>query len=595
MIWYRRALEIRPDYADAHFNLASALERGGDGPAARRHWARYLELDPDSRWAEIAREWVSGEEPRVAGERAQGAPRRERRARARARLEARAEPAARGALRRARQSRHRARRRVRVRSGPTTSRGSPALADRERIDLTVVGPEGPLALGLVDALEARGRPVFGPSRAAAALESSKVFAKELFARHGIPTARFGAFDDPAAARAFVEELGGRAVVKADGLAAGKGAVVCRDPAEAARAIGDMLERRVFGDAGARVVVEEYLEGEEVSVFALTDGRTVCPLASAQDHKAVFDGDRGPNTGGMGAYSPAPVLDAAALGAGRPEPCSSRPIRGMAAEESPLPRRALRGPHADARRACGSSSTTCGSATRSARSSCSGWPTTSCRSARRSRRGAGCPRRWPGDRRPPRAWCSRPAGIRASIATGLPIEGIERAEARPGVTVFHAGTARREGGLDHRGWACPRRDRARRRHPRRGGGRLRRGGGDPLRRRALPARHRPPRPPAPRPAPRPADPVTGGRLVVDASRPAPSALEAAARVLRAGGLVAFPTETFYGLGAHALDESGGGPDLRGEGPAGRASPSSCSSTLSRWWSASRARCPTGRAG
>ena len=211
--------------------------------------------------------------------------------------------------------------------------GIVALADRERIDLTVVGPEGPLALGVADALEARGRPVFGPSRAAAALESSKVFAKELFVRHGIPTARFGVFDDPAAARAFVMELGGRAVVKADGLAAGKGAVVCRDPAEAAHAIGDMLERRVFGDAGARVVVEELLEGEEVSVFALTDGRTVCPLASAQDHKAVFDGDRGPNTGGMGAYSPAPALDPT-LARHVTETVLVPTIRGMAAEGRP---------------------------------------------------------------------------------------------------------------------------------------------------------------------------------------------------------------------------------------------------------------------
>ena len=144
------------------------------------------------------------------------------------------------------------------------------LVSRERIDLTVVGPEGPLALGLVDALTARRHLAFGPSRAAAALESSKAFAKDLFDRHGIPTARFGTFDDPAAARAFVAELGGRAVVKADGLAAGKGAVLCADRVEADRAIHDMLERRVFGEAGARVVVEEYLDGEEVSVFALTD-------------------------------------------------------------------------------------------------------------------------------------------------------------------------------------------------------------------------------------------------------------------------------------------------------------------------------------
>src|SRR5262245_25440607 len=178
-----------------------------------------------------------------------------------------------------------------------------SLAERERIDLTVVGPEVPLTLGLADRLAARGRPVFGPTRLAAELEGSKVFAKRLFARHGIPTARFEAFAEPGAARDFVRALGGRAVVKADGLAAGKGAVVCDDVADADRAIGDMLERRAFGEAGARVVVEERLEGEELSFFALTDGERVCPLAAAQDHKAVFDGDRGPNTGGMGAYSP----------------------------------------------------------------------------------------------------------------------------------------------------------------------------------------------------------------------------------------------------------------------------------------------------
>jgi phosphoribosylamine--glycine ligase len=177
------------------------------------------------------------------------------------------------------------------------------LAERERIDLTVVGPEGPLALGLVDALEARGRLAFGPSRAAAALESSKAFAKALFARHGIPTARFGTFDEPGPARAFVEELGGRAVVKADGLAAGKGAVVCADRSEADRAISDMLERRVFGEAGARGG-RGTSRARRSSVFALTDGRTVCPLASPRTTKAVFDGDRGPNTGGW-EHSPAP--------------------------------------------------------------------------------------------------------------------------------------------------------------------------------------------------------------------------------------------------------------------------------------------------
>lgn len=208
------------------------------------------------------------------------------------------------------------------------------FAERERIDLTVVGPEVPLALGLADLLAERGLRVFGPTRAAAELESSKVFAKTLFARHGIPTARFAAFDGAERARAFARSLGGRVVVKADGLAAGKGAVVCEDPEAAGRAIGDMLERRVFGAAGARVVVEEFLEGEELSFFALTDGHRVCPLAAAQDHKAALDEDRGPNTGGMGAYSPPHVLDEA-LSATILDAVIRPTIHAMAAEGRPF--------------------------------------------------------------------------------------------------------------------------------------------------------------------------------------------------------------------------------------------------------------------
>jgi phosphoribosylamine--glycine ligase len=319
-----------------------------------------------------------------------------------------------------------------------------ALAERERIDLTLVGPEGPLALGLVDALEARGRPAFGPSRAAAALESSKVFAKDLFARHGIPTARFGSFDDPGAARAFVRELGGRAVVKADGLAAGKGAVLCADPAAAAQAIADMLERRVFGDAGARVVVEEYLEGEEVSVFALTDGRTVCPLASAQDHKAVFDGDRGPNTGGMGAYTPAPALDPALDGevfrtvlepTVRAMTAEGRPYRGVLYAGLMLTTAGVRVLEYNVR---------------------FGDPECQVLMLRLAddllplceavAAGRGLP--------PSVAWQPAAAvcvvlasgGYPGDYRTGLPIEGIERAAAHAGVTVFHAGTAQRDGHL-----------------------------------------------------------------------------------------------------------------------------------------------------
>ena len=182
------------------------------------------------------------------------------------------------------------------------------LARRERPDLVVVGPEVPLAMGLADRLRAAGFAVFGPSAAAARLESSKAFSKDVMARHGIPTARFRTFQDAAAARRYCRELGAPLVVKADGLAAGKGVIVCRALDEADRALARCLEERAFGASGLTVVVEEFLEGEEASFFALADGAAVLPLAGAQDHKTVFDGDQGPNTGGMGAYSPAPVLD-----------------------------------------------------------------------------------------------------------------------------------------------------------------------------------------------------------------------------------------------------------------------------------------------
>ncbi len=182
-----------------------------------------------------------------------------------------------------------------------------ALARRERPDLVVVGPEVPLALGLADRLREAGFAVFGPSAAAARLESSKAFSKELMARHGMPTARFRTFQDAAAARAYCRELGAPLVVKADGLAAGKGVIVCRSLDEADRALALCFEERAFGVSGLTVVVEEFLEGEEASFFAIADGAAVLPLAAAQDHKTVFDDDRGPNTGGMGAYSPTPVM------------------------------------------------------------------------------------------------------------------------------------------------------------------------------------------------------------------------------------------------------------------------------------------------
>ena len=183
-----------------------------------------------------------------------------------------------------------------------------ALAAHERVDLVVIGPEMPLALALADRLQEAGIPVFGPTQAAARIESSKAFAKDLMARYGIPTARFRTFGDGAAARRFCRELGAPLVVKTDGLAAGKGAIVCGTLGQADQAVQLCLEDAAFGAAGRTVVIEEFMEGEEASFFALTNGADALPLETAQDHKTIFDGDRGPNTGGMGAYSPAPVVD-----------------------------------------------------------------------------------------------------------------------------------------------------------------------------------------------------------------------------------------------------------------------------------------------
>jgi phosphoribosylamine---glycine ligase len=183
------------------------------------------------------------------------------------------------------------------------------LADKERPDLVVVGPDAPLVAGLADRLGDAGFAVFGPRARAAAIEGSKAFSKALMARHGVPTARFATFDDAALARRFARELGAPLVVKTDGLAAGKGAIICATLTEADDAIAACLERREFGDSGARVIIEEFLVGDEVSFFVLVSGRSTTPLAAAQDHKAVFDGDRGPNTGGMGAFSPVALFDA----------------------------------------------------------------------------------------------------------------------------------------------------------------------------------------------------------------------------------------------------------------------------------------------
>ena len=182
-----------------------------------------------------------------------------------------------------------------------------ALAQREAVDFTLVGPELPLVAGLVDDFTAAGMPCFGPSKAAAQLEGSKAFSKDFLQRHRIPTAAHATFTDVDAASDYVRNQGTPIVIKADGLAAGKGVVVATDEAQALAAVNDMLSGNVFGEAGHKVVIEEFLQGEEASFICLCDGVNAIPFASSQDHKARDDGDKGPNTGGMGAYSPAPVV------------------------------------------------------------------------------------------------------------------------------------------------------------------------------------------------------------------------------------------------------------------------------------------------
>ena len=181
------------------------------------------------------------------------------------------------------------------------------FAAKESINLTVVGPELPLTLGIADLFESRGLRIFGPNKSAAQLEGSKAFAKEILAASGIPTAAFGTFTDAASAKRYLAEQKSPYVIKADGLAAGKGVLICASRQEALSAIDDILVGKTFGTAGDKVVIEEFLDGEEASFMVLTDGENVLPLASSQDHKRVFDDDLGPNTGGMGAYSPAPVV------------------------------------------------------------------------------------------------------------------------------------------------------------------------------------------------------------------------------------------------------------------------------------------------
>ncbi len=209
-----------------------------------------------------------------------------------------------------------------------------AFAGEHAIDLTVVGPEGPLMAGIVDRFRAEGFACYGPTAAAARLEGSKAFAKEFMRRHGVPTAAFAVFDDAARATAFARTLRPPVVVKADGLAAGKGVVIASTHDEAARAIDEMIVEKRFGDSGGRVVVEEFLEGEEVSVHAMCAGDRALILPTSQDHKRAFDGDEGPNTGGMGAIAPVPWMSGADLDRVRRvviEPV----LRGMIADGSPF--------------------------------------------------------------------------------------------------------------------------------------------------------------------------------------------------------------------------------------------------------------------
>ena len=208
-----------------------------------------------------------------------------------------------------------------------------SFAKNEAIDLTVVGPELPLSLGIVDLFEEYGLRIFGARRNAALIEASKAFSKDLMKKYDVPTAAYEVFTEVGPAEEFIRKIGAPIVVKADGLAAGKGVIIAATVEEAVAAVTDMLSGNAFGSAGARVVIEEFLAGEEASFLAFTDGRNIIPLASAQDHKAIFDGDRGPNTGGMGAYSPAPVVTSAIHDKAMAEVMHPT-VAGMAAEGRP---------------------------------------------------------------------------------------------------------------------------------------------------------------------------------------------------------------------------------------------------------------------
>jgi len=322
--------------------------------------------------------------------------------------------------------------------------GLVAFARRERIDLTVVGPEAPLVAGLADRLLDAGLAVFGPIAPAAAIEGSKAFAKDVMARNAIPTARFATFDDPARARGYCREVGPPLVVKADGLAGGKGAIVCRTLADADEAVAECMERAAFGAAGATVIVEEFLSGEEVSFFALANGADALPLAAAQDHKTVFDGDQGPNTGGMGAYSPVASFDAAMER--RVMDTIVRPTIAALAKEGAPYRGVLyvglmltaEGPKVI--------EFNCRFGDPECQALVVRVPGDLVPLLVAAAHGGPWPEVGPWSTRASVCVVLASGGYPGKYGTGAAIEGVESAETAPGVTVFHAGTALREGRL-----------------------------------------------------------------------------------------------------------------------------------------------------
>jgi phosphoribosylamine---glycine ligase len=319
-----------------------------------------------------------------------------------------------------------------------------ALCSKERPDLVVVGPEDPLCAGVADVLAGDGVKVFGPGKAGARLEGSKAFAKQMMTKYLVPTGAYRVFEDPDRARTYLRETEQPVVVKADGLCAGKGVVVCEDREEAFRAVDEIMVQRRFGDAGARILIEERLQGQEASVMAVTDGRTLAVLEPAQDHKRIFDGDRGPNTGGMGAYSPAPVVTPRVMQQVERDVLVPM-IHGLGRERIPY-RGVLY---------AGLMITKGGP--RVLEFNCRfGDPETQAVLPRMRTdllelmlatvedRLDECEMDW--DPRPAVCVVMASAGYPASAEKGVPIEGVEAAAARPDTFVFHAGTEAKDGRL-----------------------------------------------------------------------------------------------------------------------------------------------------